>query len=515
TQKKGGAEDPSEKSSYPLLELVQRLADYCRARVFLENSKIHHISGNEKLAAGEIERAARIFRRLAANSAKNDHERSRELETMASLSEALGSFQLAQSRTSLEEYMKAKALFDMASEKCDSKTLKPLLTGFSNLSAFLYFSNKLEQSLEVSFDPELYLACENTLSRALSVFKKIGNLPLMNTAKAGKNLLDAIIKVNAAEREAEKVEIRARLFSDAKKSLRIASRYYSLVGSKKNQEVIAKMIEQVAEQSGKIPRITDLLADLASNQMIYSAMAGSSIIDQTSADPSSDITEGYLTLEVSVGKNYLTVGEATAMAIVISNMGRERIVAIRLEDLVPECFTVTKTVYSISEGSTLVLNSNIDGLSSKKFSIDVEAAAETEFVGSAMLVYSDLTHKFRFVRAQALRISVEKVGRSRGVLLSERSALDHKIEAMEAGLSSARAIENNNEVVSKMENDLISARERVSSINEQILRMQNEHKILISEHETVKADLEAISHLESESGDLETQRKDLEEQEKI
>ena len=211
--------------------------------------------------------------------------------------------------------------------------MKPLLLGLASFAAFLYYSKQVEEKLETGLDIEKILECNRALDSAEVVFKKLGNKSFLNMLKASKHILDATMKMNAAEREMENASVKAKLYREAQRSLTRRSRYYELLGSSKRVKESLRMIGAVRNHQKLIPLAHDIIAEIASNQIIYTAISSANLFDQSPENSAREFASAFLVLDLNIPKPYITLDERLPLELSLSNIGKEGAITIRIDEV--------------------------------------------------------------------------------------------------------------------------------------------------------------------------------------
>jgi hypothetical protein len=469
--------------------LAQQLMTFCRARKILEKSKEYYRIGEIENSISGLSSAESMFNDLSLNPIISDPVRSNELQSMASLCQALISFQKAQVKDDPELYLEARKIFGKASEQSKSKTLRPLLAGLASFASFLFYSNQVEKSLDAKLDVDQVTECNKALQSAESNFKKVGNKSFLNILKASKQILDATIKMSSAEREVEDAQVKAKLYAEAQRSLSQASRYYKLVGSSKRLEEALKMISAVRNRQGLIPIAHDIIAEIASNQIIYTAIASSSVIEQTPHSSSRSVGSPYVSLDCEISKQYTQVDEVSKISFTLSNFGREPITAVKIEEIVPEEFEIVECQVGVSDSShSLKLNKQVEAGASKFFTVSYRPTRAGEFSWHPSLIYLDASKNFRITKSQMSRSVVEKSKtHDFASLLKLKSDLDSQLETLKAKIANAQSPERE-----RLTDQMYTIREKISHIEEEFLRTKYEYTMMSSELERIQTDIQFL-----------------------
>jgi hypothetical protein len=491
------------------------LIKFCKARIMLETSKHAYQVGNLEQSISELKSAEEMFLSLASNSAiSSDPLKASELRTLASLCIALSAFQRAQQENNPGLYVKARKIFEGAAETSSSKYLRALLLGLSNFASFLYSSTSLESSLEGSFDVQKVIECNKSLDRSELMFRRVGNRSFLNLLRASKHILDATIKMSAAEREIENPELKASLYSQAQKSLSYASRYYESLGASKRVREALKMVTAVRNHQRLLPLAHDIIAEVASSQIIYSTISTSSLLDQTPSSAGRAAGSAFIALDVEIPQSYLTTDEEFSYYIYLSNLGLKPAVAFRMDEVAPEGFEIVKAPYPIIAGRSLKLNLRIDPSSEKKIALQLRPLSSGDFVWHPSLIYLDEGRNYRATKPQTVRAVIESPGLNLEVALQEKEKLEIELRKFSKKLGE---VSNKGIGMGQLNysEEYYSLKEKISAIDEMIARTKNEYQSLQSELEKIRSDILSLRQSGREDPESEAQRTDLEFQERL
>lgn len=502
--RRSAAEDSAE------FRFGSQLVAFCRARVILEKSKESYKTGDIEQSVKRLSSAEAMFQELSS-SPTSDSIRANELDSMASLCGALKRFQNAQITSNPSLYLEAREIFGTAAKTSRSKSLRLLLSGLAGFASFLYYSSEIERSLETSFSVDKLIACNRALESSGSIFRRLGNKSFLNMLKASKHILDATIKMSAAEREVERTQEKAKLYSQAQRSLSLASKYYRMVGSSKRVRESIKMISAVRNHQRLIPLAHDIIAEVASNQIIYSAIANSSLVDQSRFDSSRVLETAYVALECEIDKAYVNSGEVCTLTVTISNLGRDPISVLKIDEILPEEFELDSSLYPVAGEHSIKLNLRVDQGAMRQISLRYKSNSVGSFVWHPSLVYIDSTKNYRIVRAQSVRSVVERsVTIDFSSLLVEKKRLESELTE----LKKKKELVTSGEIESsRFEDQLYSLKEQISKIDEEFLRTKNEYVSMQQDLDRLKSDLTALNATRSSANPQD--KTDLEAEEKL
>lgn len=473
--------------------LALHLKNFCNARVILENSKQAYRVGNIEESLRGLSSAEEIFIELASNPVFSDSLRANELKSMASLCSALRSFQNAQLTGKHELYLEARKIFAKAAEESRSKALQPLLAGLANFASFLFYSKEIEKSLDTSLGVDLIAECDRALASSEVSFRKLGNRSFLNMLKASKHILDATIKLSAAEREVERESEKSRLYSEAQKSLSYASRYYALLGSSSRVKGALKLISEVKSHQRLIPLAHDIIAEIASNQIIYTAIASSSVIEQTPGDSAREMEQDYLALEHTVAADCISFEDSTDILLTITNLGHESALCVKIDEAVPEGSEILRCSHQVIDDRSIKLDSRIQAGSSKEISVSFKPSSTGELVWYPSLVYINSAQKYKIARGSAARCTVESNKfKDFAALASEKRELDEKVRKLREDRNSMRQ-SGNTVAEEKISEQIYPLNERLSTIEEFFLKTKNEYSSLNEELQRVEEELASLN----------------------
>ena len=480
--------DDSEDSR-SFLRLAEQKSSFCIARIILEKSKEAYRIGNTEQSIKGLQLAFNAFTELAENSAASDSLGSNELNSLASLCKALTSLQTAQISGDSKLYLAAKETFGWAAEESKSKTLKPLLSGLASFATFLYNSKQIEETLETGLDIEKIMECNKALDSADVAFKKLGNKSFLNMLKASKHILDATMKMNAAEREMESASVKAKLYREAQKSLTRASRYYELLGSSKRVKESLKMIGAVRNHQKLIPLAHDIIAEIASNQIIYTAISSANLFDQSPENSARELASAFVVLDLKLPKPFMTLDESLPLELTLSNIGKEGAITVKIDEVLPEGFEVIESASTLSKDRSISLSLRIEPGSSKKIVLTAKPQSTGEFVWHPALVYLDGSRNYKITRAQTAKVVVESSN-----LIDITSMLSEK-EKLEEELQIELSVVDDQTRTER----IYSIKEKVSRIEEDLFRLKNEYEKMNSQLGQIRADLSVLGSMQSEN----------------
>jgi hypothetical protein len=257
------------------------------------------------------------------------------------------------------------------------------------------------------------------------------------------------------------------------------------------------MIGAVRNHQRLIPLAHDIIAEIASNQIIYSAIANSSQIDQSQFNPSRMREVPYVVMECELKKPYSISGENCTMTVSISNLSRDSISVVKIDEILPEEFQAVNCRYPISVENSLNLNFTLAEGTTREITLDYKSENSGSFVWHPSLVYIDASKNYRISRSQAVRSVIEQSGSGDfSILLTQKNKLEE--ELLELNLEREKTASNSNEL-SKIEDQLYTVKEKISKIDEEFLRTKNEYLSMQQELERIRSDIASLNQTNSET----------------
>jgi hypothetical protein len=492
-------ENDASEDSKSFIDLARKMTSFCNARIILEKSKESYRIGETEQSMRGLLRAEEMFAELAKNSEDSDSLGSNELSSLASLCKALRSFQLAQISGNPKTYMDAKETFARAAEASKSKTLKPLLAGLSSFATFLYFSKEIEESLDKVLDVEKLVECNKALDSAQLLFRKLGNRSFLNMLRASQHILDATMKMNAAEREIENASVKARLYTQAQRSLTRASKYYELLGSSARVKEALRMIGAVRNHQKLIPLAHDIIAEIASNQIIYTAISSTTLFDQSPENSARDLDSAFVVLEVNVLEPSIMSNQSAKIEFVMSNIGKEEAITVRIDGPIPDEFEIVDNPGIKMGQQSMELTSRIGAGATSKIMITVKPKTHGEFVWHPALVYLDNNREFKITRSQTSRIVVEPDNLwNVTTALADKEKLEQELKLAEDSLQ-----ETDNE---RTRERVYAIKEKISKIEENIFRLKNDYNKMKQQLDQVRSDKSILEKQQGQAAEEEVER---------
>lgn len=478
-----GNEESVDSKSF--MDLANRMTAYCNARIMLEKSKDAYKIGDTEQSVKGLSLAEEIFYELSESSEASDSLGSNELSSLSSLCKALISFQTAQMTDNSELYLEAEGIFDSAAETSKSKSLKPLLAGLSNFATFLYYSKQIEESLESSLDIEKLLECNKALDSAELAFKKLGNKLFLIMLKASKHILDATMEMNAAEREMENLAIKAKLYSNAQRALSKASKYYQQLGSSSRVKEALRMIGAVRNHQKLIPLAHDIIAEIASNKIIYAAISSTMLFDQSPENSARELGSAFMVFDVTT-KPFVPINENVIIDIALSNIGRGEAITVKIDEAIPEGLELLESNHVIAKDRSIMFASKLKPGFSNRISLSARPQSTGEFIWHPALIYMDTEGNYKISRAQTVKLEVESDE------LADIATVLEKKKSLEKELWQLQTHNGGLDEQAKTERTY-TIRESISKIEESLLRLRNEYDRLKMQLEQVRFELGIIS----------------------
>lgn len=485
-------EDTVESRSFA--KLGRHLSSFCKARIILENSKQDFRIGNIERSISGLADAEEAFSELSSDYSSINPMEANELQSLASLCRALGFFQKAQLNGDSSLIQKAEEIFSSASENSKSSSLRPLLKGLSSFASFLYSSKLVEQSLDSTVDIEMLSRCGWAIDSAERTLSRLGNRTFLSMVRASKHILDASINMAAAEREVEDHETKAKLYSQAQRSLSLATKYYEELGSSEKLKGSLQLLSKVRQNRELIPLANKMFAEVASARMIYSAVSSVSAVGTFSPENSArQLDSSFLTVDVSTSSPLIAANEELSITFVLSNLGKERAVAVRLQEPLPEGFELSSRGERWSpKNRTLDLNVKLDPGASETIRLSGRTQSNGEFLWHPALIHTDSNGKEKLTGCGTAKVIVEP---------------ENIIPIIQELRSRKQIIEGKLNEIGSVDDKIFTLREELSRVEEELHRCKNEYENLSIALDQVRQDLLALNEIRDEALQLEERKK--------
>jgi hypothetical protein len=474
------------RNSLAFHNLASELIAFCEARISLETSMQFYWEGDIDLSNEVLRKARARFEELASSNLSSDINNVEELRSMALHCDALENFQRAQTQDDPQLYLVAKETFEKAAELTMSRSFRQLLLGLAHFSTFLFDSNETVESLESTFDVDAFARCNEELDRASGIFRKIGNKPLLDMLRGSKHILDATIKMSAAEREIQRVDVKAALYSRAKKSLSLASKYYGLAGLAKGYE----SLKMIAEEKNQETLAGDISAETSSPEAAYSETAKSYVAKQSFRE---SYEQTAVLIEHEFERAFLASGETSKLAFTISNISGEPCTALRINEAIPDDFEILYSEYEVSARQSVILNERLEPGSSISLKLFCRTNSPGQFVWRPTLLYADAAKNFKASRSQgAQHVTVESSSpEDLRLLIKEKQIIKKCVEDLLKVMAPAESEPESSEG-NRLAEETYSLKRIIAEIDEKFTRAKYEMKEMRTELKRVESDLRAL-----------------------
>lgn len=488
------ADNSIEAKSF--LKMAKRLSTFCDARILLENSKKDFRTGAIVNSISGLSDAEALFSGLAKDYSFANPLEANELESLASFCDALKCIQMAQLDNHPKLIQKAESIFAAASEKSKSSSLKPLLKGLSSFASFLYSCKVIEESLDSTIDLEQFARCTVSLESAEQTLSRLGNRPFLAMLRSSRHILDASIKLSAAEREVEDQEAKDKLYTEAQRSLSFALKYYEELGASEKLRESAKLLSTIKKTRELVPLANKMFVELAQSQMIYSAVSSTSIAGSTPENSAREIDSSFLTLDVSAEAAVISPSDLISITICISNLGKENATAVSIEDILPVGFELIETsdprVSAKMVERSLKLNRRLGPGATETFKAKIRPSSYGEFSWQPKLIHESLSGNKGAIESTSLKVVVEPSNPASQIeeLRSKKTMLERDLSSLGEGKES-----------------FYETKEELSKVEEELNRRKHEYENLCVQLEQVKQDIVALKTLPDAASRSEERKK--------
>lgn len=474
--------------------LGKNLSSFCEARILLENSKRDFRTGKIESSVTGLSSATKLFSGLSGDYSLSNPTEANELQSLSSFCSALSNIQKAQIEDNPALIQEAEKIFSAASEYSLSASLRPLLKGLAGFASFMYSSKLVERSLDSSIDIEGLAQCSTAIESAERSLTRSGNKSFLAMLRAGKHVLEASIKMSAAEREVRDHEEKARLYSQAQRSLTLASKYYEELGASEKLKESLDLLSSVKQNRDLIPLANKMFAEVASAQMMYSAISSSSVSGATPENSARQLDSSFLAIEPSIVNPLIYSNELLSITLNLTNIGKEKVVAIKITDAFPDSFDFipSNDGKMKSDGCDLRVSLRFDPGSTEKISISIRPREPGEFTWRPTVIFQDASGAEKASRGESLKVAVEAEN-----LIKTINDLRTKKARLESELAT---LQSDDETI-------FSVREELSRIDEELHRFRNEYENLNVQLEQVRQDLLALKEMKDDMAKQEEKKK--------
>jgi len=276
------------------------------------------------------------------------------------------------------------------------------------------------------------------------------------------------------------------------------------------------MIGAVRHHRALIPLAHDIIAEVASNQIIYTAMSSTSVFDSSPENSARDLDAAFAVIEFNIERPLVMVNDVVNITITVSNIGNQDALAVRIDDALPQEFEIAESKYSRSTNGVLSYSGKIAASSTKTIAISAKASAVGEYLWHPSLVYMDSARNYKIARAKPVKIVVEQRDEANALdsMLQKKASLEAELEKIvssnatsqnqsrEQGESNLQQQQQESqqagveEKPSTDEEKTFALREEISKLEESLARVKNEYSKLNSELEQVRADIIALNSMQ-------------------
>jgi len=254
----------------------------------------------------------------------------------------------------------------------------------------------------------------------------------------------------------------------------------------------------------------------ALTQSARKAMSNTTLLDSSPENSARELDSAYLVLDVKTGSPLINLADSLDLDMTLSNMGKEEASTVKIDQIVPEEFELCDNTYNIDKEGVLELKLKIGHGLSKTVNLRLKAKRSGEFSWNPSLVYVDKKRNYKIARGQTIRVVVESNELNEILsMLARKQSLERELTDLEGQVNSSASEIS---VDTKNENFLdriYTLKERISQIEESILRIKNGYEKLQLQLEQVRADLKALSSEAPDSAYTTKEKSDFESLEKL
>ena len=394
------AENADEKRMIMgLLVASESRRKYCQARAAIETARQMDIKGMNSSSSEMYKKAADDLEALA--SAMSSEQDKREMKLIAVLSRAWQKMNQAEAEVSSEPYAEAARLFEEAKDLCANDKLKALALGNSRFCKALQAGTRFADTRE----PSLHATATKNLESASSFYLIAGADNSAEYARASKLLFDAYAYLDEASQEKDQQKS-AKTYALAAKVLHASSESYAKAGQPGKRDQVMKFLDRVKKDRELALSLTE----------VFEAPVGASSTTAFGAPtPTQEEAVGLdrfahadIQATLIAGSEDVKIGEIFDLVIELVNAGRGPAQLIKLQDPVPEGFTLREEPggYRMEDSYLNLRGKRLDPLKTEEIKLVLKPTHRGQFVLKPRILYLDESGKYKSHEPEPMRVTV-------------------------------------------------------------------------------------------------------------
>ncbi len=375
---------------------------YCQARISIEEGKLLDKKGEYGPSSKNYGEAAKNIASII-QQLESEAER-KELHLIEFLCRAWEKMAIAEETTSSESYLEAAALFEQAKDLSRNRKKSLWALGNSSFCKGLAAGIKYQSTVDLADHSK----AKSLLKSAATSYFQAGFKSASEYAKATQRLFDAYVFMNQAESEVNP-EKRAKKYQMAEKLLQISAG--SFVKAKQPEKAVQaqQILRTVREEK-------DLAVSL--NDVLHAPAVASTTLSFATPAPTGEASVGLESFEhanvqanLIAGSEKVRVQESFCLTLEFVNAGKEPALLTRVEDLVPEGFTVVEKpeIYRLEESCLNMKGKQLEPLRLVEAKVVLQASRKGVYQLRPTIYYLDELGQQKSLELKPLGIKVEEV----------------------------------------------------------------------------------------------------------
>ncbi len=391
-------EDSHEKLMITHMKKAAGLrAEYCRARITIEEARIFDKKGEHATSASKYADAQEPLQKIAE---KETEQTRRELQILVFLCQAWEKMMMAEAKASSTMYGEAARLFERAKEYVLDKQTSLLALANSSFCRALAAGTEFESTRNA----KLYSMSKKHMEAAANYYLKAGLISTSEYVRATQRLFDAYMYMNEAQTDT-RPQKKMQYYQLAEKLLQASAYSYWKAKHPEKSEEIKRLLESVREEKRLVISLTTSLR--------------SSVISSTTAafltpTPSYEKAVGLERFEHTDIQAHLTaspeavVGENLEVRLDLVNVAKNLGLLIKVDNLTPRGFRVVNMSpqYKLENGSIDMKGKKLEALKVETIKIFLEPTEAGVAYLCPEVVYTDDAGSFKTCRPNAVKVTI-------------------------------------------------------------------------------------------------------------
>ena len=375
--------------------------EYCLSRIIIEEAKSLYTLGDYSSSAEKYGFATEKLNRIAR--AMETEAELKELLPMIHMCQAWQKMSIAEETADASLYAEAAALFAKARESSTRKRTAMLAAGDSSICKALESGAKYKSTRNVIF----YYEAKHYMESASDYYMDAGFGNASTWVGATEALFDAYFYTDKAETEADHLN-KSKLYGLVEGYLDRSAKLFNKAGYPKKADDVAKTLERVKEKREFALSLDKVLVAPA----VTSSTASITIPTLSNEEAAGLERFEHADIQASLNVNMRDVkaGEDLIMGIDLVNAGRGYALLVKIEEIAPEDFQVTKAPESYRiERLCLDMSGKLLGpLKTEEIRLTLKPMTKGVFVIKPRILYLDETGRYKFHEPEPVTVTVKE-----------------------------------------------------------------------------------------------------------